>query len=540
MKKTLYSLMVAMTAMTATAQETYESATVTDQDLNGTARYVGMGGAMDALGADISTISSNPAGIGLFRRSQATLSAGAQIISGQPTDSRLGANSTTASFDQVGFVIASRSNYDSYFNFAFNYHKSKNFNQILSAVGSLDRASQNKNAFIEGPDFYSRISMLYNTAVNGQYIEGKKNDYYDITDYYNATGFDMLRSSEGYIGNFDFNLSGNIDNCIYLGATVGIKTVHYKASSSYVEKMAVGGDIEVLDERRVHGSGFDVTLGAIFRPIETSPFRIGLTIASPTFYSLTTENSTALYNNMPETINGVPTEYGYHSEAHDAGISYDFTVYTPWRFGLSAAHTVGNFLALGAGIDYSDYSFLSNRINKTGRSSIWYDEGFTETSDPDRIMNEHTKHTLKGVATVKVGAEYKPAENFAVRMGYNYITPKYKMSGAKDLMLDSYGSDCASQTDYTNWKATNRLTFGIGFTQNNFTFDLAYQYSNVKGEFHPFIDSTVDVKNIKYVADYMKADIIKNPAGDYIPNYADAVNVSNTRHQLLMTIGYRF
>ena len=28
-----------------------------------------MGGAMEALGADISTISSNPAGIGLFRKS---------------------------------------------------------------------------------------------------------------------------------------------------------------------------------------------------------------------------------------------------------------------------------------------------------------------------------------------------------------------------------------------------------------------------------------------------------------------------------------
>ena len=38
------------------SQETYEGAEIATEDLNGTARYVGMGGAMDALGADISTI----------------------------------------------------------------------------------------------------------------------------------------------------------------------------------------------------------------------------------------------------------------------------------------------------------------------------------------------------------------------------------------------------------------------------------------------------------------------------------------------------
>lgn len=46
--------------MPMAAQETYENAKLTGEDLNGTARYVGMGGAMDALGADLSTISSNP------------------------------------------------------------------------------------------------------------------------------------------------------------------------------------------------------------------------------------------------------------------------------------------------------------------------------------------------------------------------------------------------------------------------------------------------------------------------------------------------
>ena len=48
-----------MIAMSANAQETYENAKLVGEDLNGTARYVGMGGAMEALGADVSTIGTN-------------------------------------------------------------------------------------------------------------------------------------------------------------------------------------------------------------------------------------------------------------------------------------------------------------------------------------------------------------------------------------------------------------------------------------------------------------------------------------------------
>lgn len=68
--------------MPAMAQETYESANIATQDLNGTARYVGMGGAMEALGADISTINSNPAGIGLFRKSSVSMSLGPSFVKG--------------------------------------------------------------------------------------------------------------------------------------------------------------------------------------------------------------------------------------------------------------------------------------------------------------------------------------------------------------------------------------------------------------------------------------------------------------------------
>lgn len=78
MKKARYGVVVALAMMVVplSAQETYQDTKLVDNELNGTARYVGMGGALRALGADISTISSNPLGVGLFRSNQLSLSGG--------------------------------------------------------------------------------------------------------------------------------------------------------------------------------------------------------------------------------------------------------------------------------------------------------------------------------------------------------------------------------------------------------------------------------------------------------------------------------
>ena len=44
-----------------------------ERQIIGTARYVGMGGAMTAIGGDASAVQDNPAGLGLYRRSEVML-----------------------------------------------------------------------------------------------------------------------------------------------------------------------------------------------------------------------------------------------------------------------------------------------------------------------------------------------------------------------------------------------------------------------------------------------------------------------------------
>jgi hypothetical protein len=525
-------ILAAVVAMPMAAQETYENARLMETELNGTAKYVGMGGALDALGADISTIRSNPAGIGLFRHSTANVSFG--FVS-QPSAHDFGnANTTNASFDQAGFVYSMRSGRKSFLNFSFNYTKSRNFDYILSAANSLNGASQNKQSYIKGlRGSINNGGFDVGKNNNGEYIgwEGPNSETtarsYNQMDYlywnallpdtlgnygYNeASKYGFNRGNTGYIGEYDFNVSGNINDRVYLGLTFGLHDVHYKGTSTYVETLLGGsgnGDVTVNDERKITGTGVDIRGGIIIRPIENSPFRIGLYVATPTWYDLTTKNYTVLTNGSP---------YGLYDNGH-IGESYDYKIYTPWKFGFSLGHTVGDYLAIGATYEYTDYSKIDTRINDGDSYYDPYYGSYYQSSSSDEIMNHHTENTLKGVSTIKLGLEYKPLPDLAIRLGYNYMSSMFDKNGFKDTGLDSEGSYYASATDYTNWKQTNRFTCGLGYVLGDFTADIAYQYSKTDGDFYPFTSQTYQNES----------------------NVVSATSVSNKRSQVLVTLGYRF
>ena len=526
----------------AHAQETYENTKLIDNDLNGTARYVGMGGAMEALGADISVINSNPAGIGLFRRSSGSVSFG--LVSQDGASSFKYGNKTNASFDQAGFVYSLRDGRRTFINFGFNYHKSKNFDYILNAASALNGASQHKLSYMKALANENNLDktssgwrgkFAYTSQLDNLYYNTLMMTSSDGFFYNDASGYEFGRAETGYIGEYDFNTSVNVNDRVYLGITIGIHDVHYTGHSLYNEALVnlnnqTAGDITVNDERRITGTGYNASFGIILRPVDASPFRIGLSVSTPTWYDLKTSNYTYLINNTKADGSGkLQGDYPNYT----TGESYEFKLFTPWKFGVSLGHTVGNYLALGASYEYADYSRLDTRVNDGYDVDYWGD--VYEHSSSDEPMNRHTRETLKAVSTLKIGAEAKVMPNLAVRAGYNYVSPMFKKEGYKDGNIDSYGSNYSSATDYTNWEATNRYTVGVGYTLGKMSFDLAYQYAQTNGKFHPFADSYLDYT-------YPGQDSNGNDVTmtESLDNYANAVKVSNKRNQLLLTLTYRF
>ena len=517
MKKHTLIFAAAMTALTATAQETYLDGTLLKPQLSGTARYVGMGGAMEALGADLSTIGTNPAGIGLFRHSTANITFG--IVSQQDAPSFEGVDKTHASFDQVGFVYSMRTARNSYLNFAFNYTKDRDFNQLINPQGSTYGSSQGeataakaldrvfdydvrKDEIVSNSLKFTQLDYLYSNLMN--YAEDEQGGYWRN---FPKQAYDMRQRQWGYVGKYELNISGNIKDRVYLGATVGIHDVHFNSVADYAELASDGESyINVIDENQITGNGFDVKAGIIFRPVEESPFRIGLSVATPTFYDLKLSNYTSLdfLENVENEKGGIDTYTGNG----EVGYDYNFRLNSPWRFGASLGHTVGSMLAVGVSYEFADYGKTDNR------EIDGYDYYGYETSSSDKAMNHHTDKTLKAVSTLKVGAEFRPDPMLAVRLGFNYVSPMYEENGYKPGDINSVGN-AISGTAYTNWDATYRVTAGLGYRIDKFNIDLAYQYNTTNGTFSPY-------------------------ASTYVSKAPETAKVSDKRHQLMLTLGYTF
>jgi len=419
---------------------------------------------------------------------------------------------TNLSFDQIGAVFSMRTGLEGYLNVGFNFHKSRNFDYVLTAAANaVNGSSQNRQTTIKGVrgdlDTYwgeSQVDKLYYTM-----IEDSKGVLYTI----DAMGYDFNRAHTGYVGEYDINLSGNIKNRVYLGLTVGIKDVHYNGYSEYFETLApltssAPSSVLMSDDHSITGTGYDVKAGIIFRPIAESPLRFGLSIASPTWYSLKTSNTTRIGNVQ---------QYGY-----DAKFRFD----TPWKFGVSAGYTVGSQLALGISYEYADYTTNDMRsITSTGYD---WDGYYYENSSSDREMKRSTQQMLNSVSTLKVGAELKADKMLALRVGYNYVSPMYKKGAYRDQTLNSPGVFMASTTDYTNWHDTHRLTAGVGLTFDKLRLDLAYQYSMCNGDFYPYMNNLS--------AQYFDAE----DKLQTLTNECTPVSVKNNRHQILCTATYTF
>ena len=538
MNKKLILAIIALTTMTAKAQDavnldTYIGANLATQDLNGTARYVGMGGAMEALGADLSTMSTNPAGIGLYRKNQVAVSFG--MNSQKDGKTFHDGTKTNASFDQIGIVLSSRMSPTSYLNFGFNFHKSRNFDYVLSAADkAVNGSSLQRQTYVKmvRGDLDLKDPNNFTSDLVHPYRESQVDLLsYELINQYDATGayvesisprgIDYMfdRAHTGYIGEYDFNLSGNVNNRFYWGLTVGVHDVHYHGFSEYSENYTPqtgypGIDYgKYVDNQNITGTGYDLKLGVIFRPIEESPFRIGISVATPTWYKLKASNYT--------TLSTKTTTY----EPMDDNI--EFRMNTPWKFGLSAGYTIGREWALGFSYEFADYGSLDMR----GITDKYYDawgDVYRTNSESDVVMKSLTEKTLNGVSTIKLGAEFRPDNMLSLRLGYNYVSAMYKKDGVRDQTIDSPGTYMASTSDYTNWEDTHRVTAGVGFTFDQFRLDLAYQYSATNGKFYPYMSSLSG------------SNVDKNGQPFSMTNECPGVKVTNARHQLLCSMTYTF
>jgi hypothetical protein len=532
-----------LTLVPVTAQTVYDAAKIADKDLNGTARFVGMGGAMSALGGDISTIGTNPAGIGIYRSHDVMTSFS---LSSFGTDANyMGNNLSTSkmkgSYDNLGFVLSTKIGNKTtlrYVNFGFNYHKSNSFYGNMEMGGDLGNQSQSyymaqQAAGIEswGNSPYTDVNIGWLSVlgydgwlitdittdktgtpyldedgnqindVNGNPLYRTPGVYYGLYDNGNAS----YRSEQrGGIEQYDFNISFNIKDRVYLGLTLGAYSVDYNKYTTYGESYENGEYYSLTSNNQIVGAGFDVKVGAIIRPFEYSPLRVGLAVHTPTFYSLDYKTRAYVESSLYDPVTGKNEAASVATEnIVDGDMIREFRLQTPWLYNVSLGYTIGNSWALGAEYEYQDYSSMEFRDP----------QGFSDSFE----FENSTTAMLKGVHTFRAGLEYKVIPQFAIRAGYNYRSALFNKDAFKDLPINSIQTD----TDFSNTQALNNYTVGIGYRGSMFYADLAYKFTSCKSDFYPFV-------NMNQTDNVLE---ITSP---------EATKVTDSRSQVLLTLGVRF
>ena len=97
---------LALCGGTAFSQSQLDAFKYSQTELNGTARYLGMGGAFGALGGDISAMNTNPAGLAIYKSSEVvtTLSLSSASAKTDWLGSKVDNSRTKVSFDNIAYV----------------------------------------------------------------------------------------------------------------------------------------------------------------------------------------------------------------------------------------------------------------------------------------------------------------------------------------------------------------------------------------------------------------------------------------------------
>lgn len=323
------------------SQNAYDALRYSRLYYGGTARFMSMGGAFTALGGDISSLSQNPSGIGVFRSSELTISP--QLLHNNVNASFNGISSDyiyNFNLSQVGIVsnIISNNNESGLItlNFGYSFNKTNNLNRsvLIHGEGTTSSIVDSWALRSEGilkDDLENESGMAYDAwltnpiAGSGGLSYGTVYSNYGLTASIYNQNVRQIISDEGYTGEHAFSIGGNYSNKIYFGATLGINRIKFSSHLEHLESTDIALPSEFKnftfsDHFENKGTGYALKLGTIIKPIEA--VRIGLAFHSPTIYRI---DETFFKNITSNFTNG-----GHHDwsiETH----RYNYNLITPFR-----------------------------------------------------------------------------------------------------------------------------------------------------------------------------------------------------------------
>ena len=466
MKKILIiSALILTAASTALSQTSADALRYSRIDIGGTARYMGLSGAFGALGADFTTASTNPAGLGLYKTSELIITPSVHIGSVESVYNGTSASDQRTNFylGNAGFVMTAKKKSDPtkpgwrYVTFATGINRVNDFNRRYAMTGInasnslldtyVDEANGVNYKQIED-DTYGDYAFDLNLAwwtylldLANPLVENLYTSPIPVGTKWQTKSIDSWGSMNEYV----FSFATNYNDRLYLGMTFGIPFIRYYESSVYTESDIANSDLKYFtrfEDLETHGTGFNFKVGFIYRAADW--FRIGGAFHTPSWFG----NMRDYWQVTMTSEFYTPDDNGqtYYVESSPSG-SYDYSLHTPYRIQGNLAFIIGNIGLISADYEFADYG-----------TSQFDGPNYNFNEENQSIQNSYT-----GTHNARIGTEWR-YKIFSFRAGGKYTTSPYQ----------------------NNLNDGSRFGFsaGTGLKQGWFFMDLAYAYTNMKDDYY--------------------------------------------------------
>jgi hypothetical protein len=459
----------------------------------GSARLQALGGSQVSLGGDYSAALSNPAGLGMYNRSEVTLSLGfnnynttASYLStkSENNDSKLNLpglsvvlnykrdEPTSSGF--LGWNLGITLTRTNDINQQYSYNGLNDQSTILYSFEdyAADVVGGDVESMLRGNDnYYNLTALAYNNyLIDSVQVNGSYDGYYQSpwdTFVGERRTVKQTESIKRRGAQYQWSFAGgvNFSDKLFLGAGVGITTLRYKLSQTFREELVSFDanndyypdlqEFTIGEELDIQGTGVNLTLGLIYRPVDFLQF--GASFVTPTIHQIA-DNYTA----------GISSEWDVEPDTEE---SFPEALLSEYNFNTPSR--------LSGGVTFiSEYGFVTGTVEfvNYGRAKYSSDiEGIEYDNDNTNIRASYGR-----TMNYRIGAEFR-YDMFRARGGFGVMGDPYKNNDDADRKITT-------------------ISGGVGIRQNKFFTDFTVITSKTYGVRIPYTARDVDVpySNLKF------------------------------------------
>ncbi len=449
----------------------------------GSARIQAIGGTQISLGGDYSSALSNPAGLGMYNRTEITFSPGYTLsgVSASYFGTQTKSSESKFYIPGASIIFHKPAVHEGDFiggSFGFSATRTNDLNLNYSYTGENNNSSIidyfiydsygiNPQQMLYGGSYFTSLSALaYNNYLTEdmEHVPGEAYEYFSLLSPLDSEIRTVKQTEtinrQGSQYQYSFSYGANFSDKIFLGGGIGITTLRYKLSQFYRESnFSFSEDpsyqplnyFEMREDLEIEGSGINLTLGLIVRPMDN--LQLGLSYVTRTNYLLTDTymarlesqwNGFDYYDDGSVILNAV-------SEEFDEPLISEYNFSTPGKFSLGGTY-ISKIGFISTDVEFVNYGKGKYSSNIYG---ISYDQD-----------NEDIRDIYKTVVNFRIGGELRQ-DIFRFRAGYGFMGDPYETSDGFKRNINSYSG-------------------GAGIKTKHFFADVAVVLRNQKGTRSPY------------------------------------------------------